>query len=680
VPSFQSLLGRWLLLSGGTLFSGIFLGVWLDSTLQPAGILRAGLWLLALLPGTLILLLGAALQHRLLAPLRHLQVQLARLAANPDATHDFAPEGWLRPLTADFERLRDGWREDRLALRSAAERGAGKAQQIRHELEAVLQVLHTPLLLCDQHQRLLLFNPAAEQLFANTPALGLGRRLSELLPLPGLQDALQDLPRDGRVRQLLLPWGEHWLRCDLRRVAANQGEALITLQDSTALQAADQRWYAPLARLLPDLRRRSASLVSSSEVLASGQAAPDLQNRLEAIVHEESHALGTLVDQLARHFDSLQQDPGLLQDTWSNDLWSALSERLQRHQQLELLAIGIPAWLRADGPALLELLCRLLNQLHEATGERRFEAELRLGNQRVYLDLIWPGEPIDQGRIAHWLQQPLTDASAFPCLLDVLRRHDSDCWSLADEDGLHARLRLPLPALERVGAPPDARQTRPEFHDFSIADLPPPDAELGARALGQLEIVVFDTETTGLELRQGDTLVSIGACRIINGRLLAQEAYDQLINPGRPIPAQSTRIHGLSDGDVADAPPAAVVLPQFRDFVGHAVLVAHNAAFDLLAINQHAQTAGVSFEMPVLDTLLLSRALDPTMEGHSLDALAERFQLSFAPGTRHSALGDARVTAELLLQLLPRLQARGVHNLEQALRFQASGQYRRPAP
>jgi DNA polymerase-3 subunit epsilon len=123
-----------------------------------------------------------------------------------------------------------------------------------------------------------------------------------------------------------------------------------------------------------------------------------------------------------------------------------------------------------------------------------------------------------------------------------------------------------------------------------------------------------------------------------------------------------------------------VVLPQFRDFVGHAVLVAHNAAFDLLAINQHAQTAGVSFEMPVLDTLLLSRALDPTMEGHSLDALAERFQLSFAPGTRHSALGDARVTAELLLQLLPRLQARGVHNLEQALRFQASGQYRRPAP
>nr|WP_067292596.1 exonuclease domain-containing protein [Marinobacterium profundum] len=679
MPSFQSLLGRWLLLSGTTLFSGIFLGFWLDSTLQPAGVERTGLWLLALLPGSLILLLGSILEHRLLAPLRHLQVQLARLAANPDATHDFAPEGWLRPLRADFERLRDGWRQDRQALHCAAEQGASKALRIRHELEAVLQVLHTPLLLCDQHQRLLLFNPAAEQLFAQSPALGLGRRLSELLPLPGLQDALQDLPRDGRARQLLLPWGEHWLRCDLRRVAASQGEALITLQDSTALQTADQRWHAPLARLLPDLRRRSASLVSSSEVLANCQATPELQGRLEAIVREESQAVGELVDQLARHFDSLQQDSGLLQDTWSNDLWNALSERIQR-QNIELLAIGIPAWLRADGPALLELLCRLLGQLHEVTGEHRFEAELRLGNQRVYLDLIWPGQPIDQGRIHCWLQRPLTDASTFPSLLDVLRRHDSDCWSLADKDGLHARLRLPLPALERVGAPPKARQTRPEFHDFSIADLPPPEAELGARPLGQLEMVVFDTETTGLELRQGDTLVSIGACRIINGRLLAQEAYDQFINPGRPIPPQSTLIHGLGDSDVAEAPPAAVVLPQFRDFVGHAVLVAHNAAFDLLAINLHAEAAGVSFEMPVLDTLLLSRALDPTLEGHGLDALAERFQLSFAPGTRHSALGDARVTAELLLQLLPRLQARGVHSLEQALQFQAGGQLERTTP
>ncbi len=678
MPSHQSLLGLWLLFSGIAVFAGFSLGFWLDSELRPEPVLRSALWLLALAPGALLLLLGAVLEKRLFAPLRHFQVQLARLAANPDARRDFAPEGWLRPLGTDLDHLRDGWREDREARHTASATGALKAEQVRHELEAVLQVLRMPLLLCDRHQRLLMFNPAAEQLFEGKSALGLGRRLSELLPMPSLQDALENLPENGNPRQLMLLHKDHWLRCDLRRVAASQGEALITLEDTTAAHMADQHGFAPLAKLLPNLRRHSASLISSSDVLASGKAEPPLQARLEVAVREESQALGDLVERLARHFDSLQQDPGRLEDTWSNDLWSALAQRMQA-RDLTLVAIGIPAWLRADGPSLLELLSRLIGLLQDATGEKNFEAELQLGDQRIYLDLIWQGAVIDQGQLERWCRLPLTEATDYPSLQDVLRRHDSDCWSLADEDGTHARLRLPLPAVKRVGAPPTARLLRPEFHDFSIADLPPPNAELGARLLLQLELVVFDTETTGLELRRGDTMVSIGACRILNGRLLAQEAFDQFINPGRPIPEQSTLIHGLSDDDVADAPPASVVLPRFRDFVGHGILVAHNAAFDMLAINLHAESAGVTFDMPVLDTLLLSRALDPTFEGHGLDALATRFQLTFAPGTRHSALGDAQVTAELLLQLLPRLQARGIRTLEQAIRFQSGKPEGEPA-
>lgn len=74
----------------------------------------------------------------------------------------------------------------------------------------------------------------------------------------------------------------------------------------------------------------------------------------------------------------------------------------------------------------------------------------------------------------------------------------------------------------------------------------------------------------------------------------------------------------------------------------------------------------------MLDTLLLSRALDPSLEDHGLDALAERFALTFPPGSRHTALGDAQVTAELLLALLPRLRARGVKTLGDALALQRS--------
>jgi len=111
-------------------------------------------------------------------------------------------------------------------------------------------------------------------------------------------------------------------------------------------------------------------------------------------------------------------------------------------------------------------------------------------------------------------------------------------------------------------------------------------------------------------------------------------------------------------------------LPRFRDYIGDAVILAHNAAFDLLAIQPPG--GGVEFDMPVLDTLLLSRALDEAIDGHDLDTLAERYSLIVPPGARHTALGDARVTAELWLSLLPRLEARGIETLQEALLLQAS--------
>ena len=121
---------------------------------------------------------------------------------------------------------------------------------------------------------------------------------------------------------------------------------------------------------------------------------------------------------------------------------------------------------------------------------------------------------------------------------------------------------------------------------------------------------------------------------------------------------------------MAGAPPLSVALPRFRDYVGDAVILAHNAAFDLLALQPPG--AGIELDMPVLDTLLISRALDASLDGHDLDTLAERYDLAFPPGTRHTALGDARVTAELWLSLLPRLEARGIDTLEKALALQNS--------
>lgn len=669
MPPRQKLLGIWMLLTGSTFFIGLFCALWLDSQLQLETGTRILLWLLSLSGGLILLLIGIPLETQLFRPLRHLQVQMARLAANPDAQQDYPPEGWLQTLHPDLTRLRTGWRQDRARLGEARIQGAKDAARIRQELEALLQVLKIPLLLCDRHQRLLLFNPAAEELFAGNPALGLGRRLEELLPAPSLRDALRHLPKDGSARQLLLPHHNRWYLCDLRRVIASQGEALLTLEDATERQKSDQRWRKPLSSLLPALRGHAANLATAGEVLSSGGTSAELNQRLQNAMHEDSQAMGSLIAELAQLLETLHLDQGQLSDTWSNDLWQALTPSLQE-EGLQLTPIGIPLWLRADSPSLLALLQRLLTLLHTHTGVTDFETEIQLGNNRVYLDLIWQGEPLQLKDLQSWADLTILDETLSPKLGDILRRHSSDWWSLKDADTRFARLRIPLPPAKRVYPPLPIIEARPEFHDFSIADLPPPTSELKKLALNQLEMVVFDTETTGLHLREGDRVISIGGCRIVNGRLLAQEVFDQKVNPRRPIPAASTRIHGLTDADVEHSPPMSVVLPRFREFVGHGVLVAHNAAFDLLAVTLEGKELGIDFEMPVLDTLLLSRGLDTHMEGHGLDALAERFQLTVPPGTRHTALGDARVTAELLLALLPRLEARGITTLNDALLLQ----------
>lgn len=671
MPPRQRLLGLWLLLTGILLFSGIGLLLWLDSTLALDTAERTAIWLLCLLPGVLVLVLGALFEKRLFRPLRQFQVLLARLVAAPDAQSDFPLDGWLAPLQPDLDQIREGWRGDRERVLVARNEGAAQAAYIQQELEILLQVLDLPLLICDEHQRLLLFNPAARTLFHDQPALGLGRQVSQLLPHASLSDALRQLPTDGSPRQLLLPGEARWLRCELRKLDARHGGALIVLHDTTHELEAGQRWRRALAELLPRLRGHTGSMRSAVEALLQAEDKLELKRRLVQAINQESQMLTERVSELTRLVESQQLSQSSLEDTWSNDLFHALQERLAA-QSITLTAIGIPVWIRVDGPALLAMLEVMITHLCATLKTPSLDVEVLLGNHRVYLDLIWSGSPLSEQLLSQWRDLPLFDDELSPKISDVLNQHDSDLWSLMRKSEERACLRLPVPSSLRGALPraADTSQERPEFHDFSIAELPPPDSVQSHTPLTRLEMIVFDTETTGLDLRSGDRIISIAACRIINGRLLAQDSFDQLVNPQRDIPAASTRIHGLCNDDVESAPPIDIILPRFRHYVGSGVLVAHNAAFDLLAVRLAGDECGVSFDMPVLDTLLLSRALDPTLEGHGLDALAERFQLIFPPGTRHTALGDARVTAELLLALLPRLNARGVHTLEDALALQ----------
>jgi DNA polymerase-3 subunit epsilon len=206
--------------------------------------------------------------------------------------------------------------------------------------------------------------------------------------------------------------------------------------------------------------------------------------------------------------------------------------------------------------------------------------------------------------------------------------------------------------------------SRPEYYDFDLFKTTERTRSLDDQRLSELAYTVFDTETTGLNPSQGDEIIQIGAARIVNNKLLRQESFEQLVDPKRSIPAASIPIHGIQPEMVRGQPTIDQVLPAFHAFAQDTVLVAHNAAFDMRFLQLKQAQAGLAFDHPVLDTLLLSAVVHPNQDSHRLEALAERFNVTIVG--RHTALGDAMVTAEVFLKLVPLLAEKGIHTLGEA--------------
>ncbi len=213
-------------------------------------------------------------------------------------------------------------------------------------------------------------------------------------------------------------------------------------------------------------------------------------------------------------------------------------------------------------------------------------------------------------------------------------------------------------------APWVAMQMRPLFLDADLFHQPLTHQFSDDTPLDQIVFTVFDTETTGLRPSEGDEILQIGAVRVVGGKLVGAEVFDQLVNPGRRIPEAGIPIHGITEAMVKDQPRLEQVLPSFHAFVGDSVLVAHNAAFDMRFLQLGQRRVGLKFDHPVLDTLLLSSLIHPNQSSHRLDALAERMGIEVIG--RHTALGDAWVTAQVWTRMLPVLAQRGIRTLGQA--------------
>ncbi|MCB2053010.1 MAG: PAS domain-containing protein [Geminicoccaceae bacterium] len=570
---------------------------------------------------------------------------------------------------------------------------AGVAAQ-KAQLEAVLRDLQEAVFICNRAGLILLYNRRAVRLLDDTTALGLGRPIGDLVSREPIDHALRMLEKrlaDGR--HLSHPEGLSASVVGTTRDATRILEGrlglvldedergiagfVLTMHDATVEIAAHAARDRLMVDMLDEVRRPAANLRAAVEILA-GDADMETADRraFEATLVQEVGELSRRIDALAQRRDAMVAGDWPMSDVFAADLFACVAERLDRPigrgtadaASAEGREDEEAIMLHCDSPSVVELLVALAGAVQALPGADDLRLRAQPARGRVYLHLGWRNAAASPGMLDGWLARPLPGALGGLTGRGVLDRHHAEAW--IERDGLdRMRLCLPLAAARRLGLD-TARQTsipeRPEFYDFDLMrqSVGTPLADWPLKTLTH---VVFDTETTGLEPAAGDKVVQIAAVRIVNGRILRGETFDMIVDPRRPIPPASTVFHGLTDAMVAGAPPIEEVLPRFHRFAAGSVLVAHNAPFDMRFLRLAEKACGVTFDQPVLDTVLLSAFLHDHTGQHTLDALAERFGVAIDEAARHTALGDTLVTAELFLRMIDALAGRGVVTLADAL-------------
>jgi DNA polymerase-3 subunit epsilon len=429
-------------------------------------------------------------------------------------------------------------------------------------------------------------------------------------------------------------------------------------------------------RLLHELTEGSraslGSMQAAVELLDDPELDASMRERFHGVIRDEVHAMSGRIRTLAAQAAQQIRTRWPLEDMLGTDLVAAAQRRIEAAEGLRAGTdeIDDALWLKVDSFSLLQALAYLAGRLAEEYDIKLVRLRLTPADKRAHLDLVWSGQAISTEALASWETDPIRVGSETGSLSvrDIVQRHGGEFWFERDRARQQAFFRFLLPiasAQEELDSSAFVRRAgRPEYYDFDLFQVTELSRELDERRLTDLSYTVFDTETTGLDPSGGDEIIQIGATRLVNGRLLKGECFERLVDPRRPIADASIPIHGITPEMVAGQPTIDEVLPAFHAFAQDTVLVAHNAAFDMRFLQLKERTSGVHFEQPVLDTLLLSALIHPNQDSHRLEAIAERFGVTIT--ARHTALGDAMVTAEIFLKLLPLLAERGIHTLGQA--------------
>ena len=608
--------------------------------------------------------------------------------------------GDLLPIARAVNELSDKLAQVRRDIARTVADHTAKAEEQKTQLAAVLRDLHEGVLVCNTKHQILLYNQTALDILHLAGDLGLGRSLLHFVVAEPVTHTLERLSlrvREGRhvnhehgtTAQFVGATTDGRILLEGRMSAILQDADptsdepptitgyVLTLSDATSELAALGQRDALLREATEGFRAPIANLRAAVETLYD---APDLgpgdRAAFESAMLESCDSLSQRLERVTTAYRNVVTGSWPMSDIHSNNLINLVAHRVGAETATTVTLTGLPQWVHGDSHSLVLLFAYLIGRVQALTGATAYDLEAagpQDGDRWVYLDLVWKGPAVPSATLDGWLDQTLPGGLGGLSAGDVLQHHRSTAWSEPLPNDLpgcagRARLRVPLPPAQspRTAQPRPRAGARPEFFDFGLLHQPLATSELGRTPLDRLHYVVFDTETTGLSPSTGDEIIQIAAVRVVGGRILTGETFNTLVDPRRPIPPESIPFHGITDGMVAGKPTIDTVLPQFRSFVSGAVMVAHNAAFDLKFLKMKERAAGVSFDCPVLDTMLLSRMLLGNDGDHTLDGIAER--LGIAVVDRHTALGDSLVTAAVFLRMVEMLRERDVRTLDDAIR------------
>lgn len=558
-------------------------------------------------------------------------------------------------------------------------------------LAALLEGLPQGIIVCNADGQIVFYNRKVKVIFGRHESkipqwMGLGRSIYGIVDASlikrGLERIGQKLAEDQKMfseRFLMGTHGGVTLPAELVPVLNSRHHVtgfIIYIEDSVEKFQKEQELFTNLQNWQHQLIQSIAVIKASAEVIKdeSYDSEQDRQQLVQILCHESNMAARTLSEN-----DII--------DTWyPNQPWpltpvdAAEWCRYLVHRSgasagvdLDVQNQVLKAQISIDMHHLTNALIFVAGLIAKESGQRKIEGRFYQQGAWLYLDLVWLGQINTIERLKRWKEMipVVRDLKLDIPLGDIFKLHGAKLWTyqhFVPEN--HSGLRFLIPALERAELVSDdghvtiLPDSRPEFYDFDLFHQGGQIPELDDRRLNELTYTVFDTETTGLDPQGGDEIISIGAMRIVNGRILFDECFEQLINPMRHLPWASVKYHGIRPEMLTDQPTIEKVLPMFHEFCEGTVLVGHNVAFDMRMLQLKEASTGIKFINPVIDTMLVSAVAHPAHSDHSLNAIAERLGVTIV--NRHTALGDAAATGEIFLKFISLLSKNGIHTLLQA--------------